>query len=741
VHRFLALAVLASARALAQPPGAVVRVRVVHDAAAVAGAIARIGPVAQLTDTAGAAALRVVPGRVMLVVARLGFHPDTSRFTLNPGADTLIMVRLQQAAHAAAAVVIATTRAERRVDDTPIRVEVVDEDEILEKGAMTPGDITMLLNETPGLRVQTVSPSLGGAGVRVQGLQGRYTLLLADGLPLYGGASGGLGLLQIPPVDLARAEIIKGTASALYGPSALGGVINLVSRRPGAEPERELLINQTNRRGTDVVYFSARPIAREGWGITLLTSVHRQERSDLDGDGWTDMPMYKRAVLRQRLFFDDGARRSLLVTAGATVEDRGGGTMPGRTAPDGRPFAEGIKTARYDIGATGRIVRAGGAILAGRASLARQGHQHQVGAVRETDEHGSAFAEATATLPRGKNVWVLGASGELSDYSSAAVPVFDYRYASPALFAQLDRDVTRWLVLSGNARVDGHSDYGTVFSPRVSMLLRAPTGPFAGWNVRLSAGRGTFAPVPKTEVTEVTGLTPLRPLGDLAAERATGMAADLGGLIHLGGDALLELNLSAFANEVADAIHTVPAAIVAPGDTGTTPGGARFIQLVNAPLPTRTAGGELLARLVAGDARITASYGHTTATEWDDDFAGAPRRVSSPLIPRHTAGLVATLGREGRGRAGLELYYVGRQRLDDDPYRTESRPYVVIGLLLERVIGRARWIINAENLLDERQTRYDPLVLPARGRGGRWTTDVWSLLEGRTVNAGVRISW
>jgi outer membrane receptor protein involved in Fe transport len=81
--------------------------------------------------------------------------------------------------------------------------------------------------------------------VRVQGLRGRYTQVLSDGLPLYGGQTGGLGLLQIPPMDLGGVEVIKGVASALYGGTALGGVVNLVSRRPGEEPIRELLLNQT----------------------------------------------------------------------------------------------------------------------------------------------------------------------------------------------------------------------------------------------------------------------------------------------------------------------------------------------------------------------------------------------------------------------------------------------------------------------------------------------------------------
>ncbi len=96
----------------------------------------------------------------------------------------------------------------------------------------------MMLNEMGGLRVQATSPSIGAASVRVQGMQGRYTRFLGDGLPLFGQQVGGLGLLQIPPMDLGQVEVIKGAASAFYGAGAMGGVVNLLSRRPG--PNRPL---------------------------------------------------------------------------------------------------------------------------------------------------------------------------------------------------------------------------------------------------------------------------------------------------------------------------------------------------------------------------------------------------------------------------------------------------------------------------------------------------------------------
>jgi outer membrane receptor for ferrienterochelin and colicins len=101
--------------------------------------------------------------------------------------------------------------------------------------------------------------------------------------------------------------------------------------------------------------------------------------------------------------------------------------------------------------------------------------------------------------------------------------------------------------------------------------------------------------------------------------------------------------------------------------------------------------------------------------------------------------VVGAWERHGQARIGIEFYYTGPQRLDENPYRSESHPYVVLGLLAERRFGRWRVFLNAENLTDTRQTRYDPLVRPTRADDGRWTVDAWGPLEGRTINGGVRL--
>ncbi len=117
-------------------------------------------------------------------------------------------------------VTVSTTRTTRSIEDAPTRVEAITLEEIEEKGNMRPGDIRMLLAESTGIQVQQTSAISGSSNFRIQGLDGRYTQLLKDGFPLYSGFSGGLSIMQIPPLDLYQVEVVKGANSTLYGGGA-----------------------------------------------------------------------------------------------------------------------------------------------------------------------------------------------------------------------------------------------------------------------------------------------------------------------------------------------------------------------------------------------------------------------------------------------------------------------------------------------------------------------------------------
>jgi iron complex outermembrane receptor protein len=568
----------------------------------------------------------------------------------------------------------------------------------------------MMLNEMGGMRVQATSPALGAASVRVQGMRGRYTRFLSDGLPLFGDV-GGLGLLQIPPMDLGQVEVIKGVASALYGAGAMGGVVNLVSRRPGDEPVREILVNRSTRGATDTVLFAAVPLS-EHWRLSMLGGGHWQERTDVDEDGWADLPNYSRGVVRPRLFWDGANGRTFFATVGATYEDRVGGTMPGAVPPViGRDYREALETVRVDAGAVGQMLLRDRYVLSARVAVNRQRHDHQFGEVVERDRHETDFGELALRGTAGRHTWVFGAAVERDVYSPRDLPQFSYAFTIPGVFAQDDIDVTDWLSVSASGRVDHHSEYGAFFSPRLSTLLRA-----FGWTARLSAGTGFFGPSFLTDEAEAAGLSRLTVPGALVAERGRSASLDVTRAL---GPASITLTL--FASRITNPI-----------DVDRSTG---FV-LTNSPEPTTNTGFELLATLRQPPFALTGTYTFVNARETENG-----QRIAVALTPRHSAGIVGMIESEDVGRLGLEVYYTGRQRLEFNPYRENSEPYVLVGLLGERRFGPVRLFINLENITNVRQSHWDRLLLPQRAPDGRWTVDAWAPLEGRNINGGVRLSF
>jgi iron complex outermembrane receptor protein len=491
---------------------------------------------------------------------------------------------------------------------------------------MTPGDIVMMLNEMGGLRVQSTSPSLGAASVRIQGMRGRYTRFLADGLPLFGQQGGGLGLLQIPPTDLGQVEVIKGNASALYGAGAMAGVVDLISRRPAEKPVHELLINRSTRGATDASLFLASRLS-ERWGGSLLSSGDFQSRTDIDHDGWADLAGYSRGVLRPRLFWSAASGQTALLTGGITYEDRQGGNMQGAMLPaTGQPYEEALDTRRYDLGGSYQRLLAGQYVISARLATSWQEHNHRFGDTSERDRHKMLFGEVTARGTSGRQTWVIGTAAEREAYRPIDVPRFAYVYVTPGIFLQDDVVIAPWLSISASARADFHNRYGTLFSPRLAALLRAK-----GWTSRLSIGQGFFAPTPLTEETEAAGLTRLTVPVPLVAERGRSASFDL--TRTLGS---LAATLTLFASSISHPVLV----------TRTT-----SYELTNAPQPTENRGFELLGTWRKAPFTATATYSYVRARQFEADL---PFRVEVPLTPRHNFGITGMWENEKLGRFGAE---------------------------------------------------------------------------------------
>jgi len=701
LFRFVCLLALVWASPTYAQAPATLQIEVRSDSAPVADATIVVNGVTYRTPATGVVTVTAPAGAVEITAVKEGVLPITTTVTVQTGETRQVQIELPKQPIIEEQVTVSATRTDKRLEDQPMRVEVLAREEIEEKMLMTPGDIVMMLNEMGGMRVQATSPSLGAASVRIQGMRGRYTRFFSDGLPLFGEV-GGLGLLQIPPMDLGQVEVIKGVASSLYGAGAMGGVVNLLSRRPARDAQRELLINRSTRGATDGVLWYATP-ARQGWAFTMIGGGHWQQKTDVNDDSWADLPGYSRGVIRPRLFWDGGNGRSFFATAGFTAEDREGGG-----ARLGTPYREALDTRRGDIGAVGQVVLRQRFVVTARGALMEQHHDHQFGEIRERDRHETAFGELTLRAPAGRHTFVAGAALERDAYRSIDVPRFEYTFTVPGVFLQDDVDVARWLSLSASGRLDHHSEYGTFFSPRVSALVRG-----GAWTGRVSFGTGFFGPSPLTEETEAAGLSRLEVPQPLRAEEGRSASLDV-----TRTDGPFSYTLTLFRSHIASPIHVDR---------------SRGLILTNLLEPTTNIGVELLGTFRHEPYTATATYTYVRARERVDGV-----REDVALTPRRSAGIVGMWERDQVGRIGIEFYYTGIQRLEENPYRDVSRPYVIIGLLAERQLGRVRLFVNGENLTGIRQTRWDPLIRPTRAPDSRWTVDAWAPLEGRNVNGGIR---
>ena len=607
-------------------------------------------------------------------------------------------------------VIVTTARVPSLVGDEPIRIESVPSEEIEENLTVQPGNISTLLNELPSARIQSAAAGLGGVGLQLRGMPTRHTLVLTDGLPLLGVEPDDFGLLQTPPLDLQRIELIKGAASALYGGAALGGVLNIVSKNPQAESA--VLANATSRGGRDLEGFFTQDSLKD-WTGTLTAGVHDQSRQDVNGDGWADLPGFRRYSLRPRIWWNSGKDQSLFLTGGVTEERREGGTMLGRELPDGSPFAEVLHTRRFDGGAVGYWKLNEAVTLNSRLSITSADSDRTFGEQRIPSTQTTIFSEQAFTGETQGHQWALGAAFQHDALRVAAVSGVGYTYNVPGVFAQDEFSPLSWIKLAAAARVDSNNQYGRFASPRLSALFRQAGSP---WSLRASAGGGFAAPTPFVDEIEATGLGALTPLRGLHAERAVTESLD-GKWAHEEWD----VNVSVFNSQIHNPLEARPVA-------------ADRIELVNASGPRNAPGTEVLIHYVVGPLQMIGSWSYINATQTAPDGSREP----APLVPRHSAELGGILESETRGRIGLEANYIGTQGLEDDPYRTLSRPYILVNALAEIRFNGFSVFLNAVNLTGTRQTHYDPLIRPTPGWGGDPITDVWAPLDGRTFNIGIR---
>ena len=695
---FLVLALLLSSAyaAVAQSPLRVLvrdeRTKTALPGVTVAIPALRIGAA---TDADGRATLPDVPaGPQQVQFSSIGYASRTVTFTLPQTDDAPALVELEPSSLELQGVVVEATRTGSRIEDVPVRIEVLGPEELAEKSSMRPANIAMLLTEASGIQPQFTSANSGSVAFRIQGLDGRYTQLLKDGFPLFGGFSQGLSLVQVPPLDLRQVEIIKGASSALYGGDAIAGLVNLVSKTPTETPELNVLLNQTQKGGRDLTAFYTGRTGR--LGLTLLATQNTQQARDVSGDRFTDLPQVQATTVNPRLYFYATDSTTLYAGLNATVETRAGGYLPALDNPTAAGYTERNRSERYNtqlrldshvgrkrvltlknsVSAFTRRIEAGGQYFAGRQL--------------------STYSEASLLLPLGAHRAVFGANVLTDDFRETdrapALAARDYRYQTYGLFAQDDWRILQNLTLQAGLRTDYQRPYGLFVLPRFSALYKA------GEHVSLRAGGGFGykAPTIFSSATEQQAYVNVLPLdvAKLQAETSQGLNADVTVRGRL-GELNASLNQAVFYTRLNHTLIPDPAQFA----RGLT-------DFRNAPTPITARGLETNLRLAVEGLQFFTAYTFTDTRQTYDPVQSA----ELPFVSRHRLVLTTVFEQEKNFRLGLEGTYNGPQYLGEGA--RQGQGFWLLGVLGEKMFApHFSVVLNVENFLDVRQTRFESVVL------------------------------
>ncbi|WP_165784656.1 TonB-dependent receptor [Solitalea longa] len=654
-------------------------------------------------------------GKHLIVFSLEGYDAKEIQITLPDTTWHVILLKAKQK-ELAEVTVIASSRNNLRMENSPLKVEVLGKEELEEENTIKPGNIASLLSDVSGIQIQQSSAVSGNANVRIQGLEGRYTQLLRDGVPLFDGFSGGFGVLQIPPLDLKQVELIKGCASTLYGSGAIGGLINLISKQPVEQQEAVATLNQTSLKESNVNLYASKRYNH--FGYTFFTGLTHQNAADVNKDGFSDVPTLHSVVVHPRLFFYPNEKTKIIAGYTGTFENRLGGDMKviGNKSDEIHRFFERNNIDRHSAELSLDHTFAKSDRLSVRASLSSFTRGISTADLYFKGRQVSYFTEAAVMVPFSKNSVVAGlnVSGNLfKKLPSDPIALNNFQNNTIGAFAHF----TAWL--PGNSTFElglrgDHDNFGNFLLPRVALLHRFNDV----WAARLGIGFSYKSPNPLAPQNIDYPIETIQPLpAGIKAERSLGYNAEVNYKKTIGENSSLFINHAFFFTEVRQPIVTIQL----PDES---------VVFNNATKAINTKGLDTYIQLTLNGWEVYAGY---TLTVAERKYLTTNQFL--PLTTKHRVAFTLVKEFEEHWRFGLEGSYTGSQYRDNE---SKTPGYVFFAAMVERKFGKyVSLVLNTENLLDYRQSRYESLYT------GTITNPtfkpLWAPIEGRVINMSLRI--
>ena len=685
--------------------------------------------VGAVTDISGNARITNLPaGVATLTVSAIGY--ETEKFPISSGADTLVF-RLKSAEENIEEVTVSATRTNSRIEDLPIKVEVLGLEDMNEESAVVPGNISSILGDISIIHIQRTSAVNGNHAIRMQGLDPKYTQILHDGLPLYEGFSGNLGVLQIPPLDLKQIEIVKGSVSTLYGGGAIGGMINIVSKTPhSATPEFTALLNRSNLKETNLNAYYSQKYGKTG--LTLFTGYTNQQALDVTGDGFTDSPGIKQFNFHPRFFWTPSDRTKLDIGYAFTKEHREGGYLPGLDGSQANGYKNITDLQRHTVDFNSSHNTSENNVVGFKGALSTFNRKNTDYQKLSDGNQASVYLEANDLVRFGKNQLIGGANLTVEAFhrNPDSTRLVDYTYQTIGAFVQDDYQLTDKVALQAGLRFDHHNTFGNFLLPRLSVKIK-PADP---WTVRLSVGTGYKAPnlfVNQTPgALNVSLIFPrLLPIdvNTVKAERSVGANMDFAYSKSFENGLSVQVDQAFYYTRVNTPVVSAFSNVI--GNLGP------YTQFINAPYNLFSVGTDTYVRLEYKAYELYLGYNHTLARRDGQSSPGATDNTYLPLAPQDKFS--TTLAWENEHfRFGIESSFVGRQYLYDNV--RVANYWIVAGAAEYHYNDHWRLVLNGENLFNVRQANYETVVLGANPQVQPTFRPIWAPLEGRIVNIALK---
>ncbi|SFC04411.1 outer membrane receptor for ferrienterochelin and colicins [Flagellimonas taeanensis] len=419
------------------------------------------------TDIEGVFELtNIQPGNYVLLVSSLGYLPYQTKINLGPAEVKTINISLEPSAESLDETVVTGTLKPVSRLESPVPVEVYSPTFLKRNPTASIFDALQNVN---GVRPQINCNVCNTGDIHINGLEGPYTLVLIDGMPIVSGLGTVYGLTGIPNSLIEQIEIVKGPASSLYGSEAVGGLINIITKTTLSAPEFFADGFMTGWGEYNLDVGSKFRLGKKADVLLGVNYFNYNQPIDNNGDNFTDLTLQDRISIFQKWDFERKDSRIFSLAGRFFYEDRWGGEM--QWTPEYRGgdeiYGESIYTRRWEVLGKYQLP------LAEKLLLSVSYNDHSQNSVYGDTEYLAdqriGFAQLTWDKTLGHHDLLLGSAVRYNYYddNTPATPEAD-RIWIPSVFAQDEYSFAPKHSFLGGLRYDHDQRHGNILTPRAA---------------------------------------------------------------------------------------------------------------------------------------------------------------------------------------------------------------------------------------------------------------------------------